>query len=222
MSRPKLVLANKRYSSWSLRPWLVATHFGIAFDEIPIDLASPTMKADILQWSPSGRVPCLIDGEAKVWETLAIIEYWAESRPDLAVWSKDRLARAHARAISNEMHAGFTALRSACPMNLRRTFPWRDWGGAAAARDVARIEALIAEARGRFGAAGPFLYGEFSAADAMYAPVAFRLAGYSWPVSEATRAWMDALFALPAVLAWKAGAAAETSFVADDEIDFAE
>lgn len=222
MSRPKLVVANKRYSSWSQRPWLVATHFGIAFDEIPIDLASPTMKDDILQWSPSGRVPCLIDGEATVWETLAIVEYWAESRPDLAIWPKDRLARAHARAVSNEMHAGFTGLRSSCPMNLRRTFPWRDWGGAAAARDVARIEALIAEARGRFGAGGPFLYGDFTAADAMYAPVAFRLAGYSWPVSATTRAWMDALFALPAVVAWTAGAATETSVVADDEIDFTE
>jgi glutathione S-transferase len=219
MSKPKLVIANKRYSSWSLRPWLVATRFGLPFEEIAIDLSKPDFKDDILKWSPSGRVPCLIDGEATIWETLAIIEWWAESRPDLAIWPKDRLARAHARAIANEMHAGFMALRSACPMNLRRSFPWRDWGGPAAARDVARIEALIAEARGRFGAGGPFLYGDFSAADAMYAPVAVRLDGYGWPVAPTTRAWIDALFALPAFRAWKAGADAETAIVADDEID---
>ena len=219
MSKPTLVVANKRYSSWSLRPWLVATHFGIAFDEIAIDLGAPDFKAQILKWSPSGRVPCLIDGEVRVWETLAIVEWWAETRPDLAIWPRDPVARAHARAISNEMHAGFGALRSACPMNLRRSFAWKDWGGAAAARDVARIEALLAEARTRFGAAGPFLYGEFSAADAMYAPVALRPEGYSWPVSPVTRAWMTALAELPAMRAWKAAAATETSIVADDEID---
>ncbi|MCE1235790.1 MAG: glutathione S-transferase family protein [Hyphomicrobiales bacterium] len=219
MSTAKLVIANKRYSSWSLRPWLVATHFGIPFEEIPVDLSKPDFKADILEWSPSGRAPCLIDGDVRVWETLAIIEYWAESRPDLAIWPKDRVARAHARAIANEMHAGFMALRSACPMNLRRSFAWKDRGGAAAKADVARIEALFAEARARFGAAGPFLYGDFSAADAMYAPVAARLDGYSWPVGPQTRAWIDALFALPAFRAWKAGADAETAIVADDEAE---
>lgn len=219
MSKPKLVIANKRYSSWSLRPWLVATHFGIPFEEVAVDLSAPAFKADILRWSPSGRVPCLIDGDVRVWETLAIIEYWAESRPDLAIWPKDRAARAHARAISNEMHAGFQALRSACPMNLRRSFAWKGRGGEAAARDVARIEALVAEARAAFGADGPFLYGAFSAADAMYAPVAARLEGYSWPVAATTRTWMEALFALPAFRAWKAGADAETAIVADDEVD---
>lgn len=217
MSLPKLVIANKRYSSWSLRAWLVARHFAIPFEEVMIDLAAPTMKADILKWSPSGRVPCLIDGEACVWETLAIVEWLAETHPDLAIWPRDRLARAHARAISSEMHAGFLALRSACPMNLRRTFAWKDRGAATAA-DVARIEALIAEARARFGAGGPFLYGEFSAADAMYAPVAVRLAGYSWPVSPVTRAWVEAIHALPAFRDWKAGADVETSIVGDDEI----
>ncbi|NLH83645.1 MAG: glutathione S-transferase family protein [Phyllobacteriaceae bacterium] len=214
---PKLVIANKRYSSWSLRAWLVARHFAIPFEEVMIDLAASTMKADILKWSPSGRVPCLIDGEACVWETLAIVEWLAETHPELAIWPRDRLARAHARAISSEMHAGFLALRSTCPMNLRRTFAWKDRGAATAA-DVARIEALIAEARARFGAGGPFLYGEFSAADAMYAPVAVRLAGYSWPVSPVTGAWVEAIHALPAFRDWKAGADVETSIVGDDEI----
>lgn len=219
MSLPKLVIANKRYSSWSLRPWLVATHFGIPFEEIAVDLAAADVKAEILKWSPSGRVPCWINGEIRVWETLAIIETLAERHPEHAIWPRDGGARAHARAVSNEMHAGFQALRTHCPMNLRRSFPWKPRGGEATARDVARIEALIAEARTRFGADRPFLYGAFSAADAMYAPVAVRLDGYSWPVSPTTRAWIDALFALPAYRAWKAGADAETSIVGEDEVD---
>lgn len=220
MATLRLVIGNKRYSSWSLRPWLLMTHFGIPFDETKILLDRPESKAEILRFSPSGRVPCLIDGDVSVWETLAIVEYLAETFPSLAIWPRERAARATARAISSEMHAGFTSLRNACPMNLRRSFPWRDWGGAATAADVARIEALIGEARARFGANGPFLFGAFSAADAMYAPVAVRLAGYSWPVSDATRGWIEAIHALPAFTAWKAGADAETEILAIDEIDF--
>lgn len=220
MSSPRLVIANKRYSSWSLRPWLLMTHFGIPFEETKILLDKPETRAEILRFSPSGRVPCLVDGDISVWETLAIVEHLAETYPGLAIWPRERAARAMARAISSEMHAGFTSLRSACPMNLRRSFPWRDWGGAGAAADVTRIEALISEARGRFGAGGPFLFGAFSAADAMYAPVALRLAGYSWPVSAVTRAWIEAVQALPAFAAWKAGADAETEIVPSDEIDF--
>ena len=216
----RLVIGNKRYSSWSLRPWLLMTHFGIPFEETEILLDRPSSKAEILRFSPSGRVPCLVDGDVSVWETLAIVEYLAESFPSLVIWPRARAARAMARAISSEMHAGFTSLRSACPMNLRRSFPWRDWGGAATAADVARIEALIGEARARFGAEGPFLFGAFSAADAMYAPVAVRLAGYSWPVGDVTQAWIEAVYALPAFAAWKAGADAETEILAIDEIDF--
>ena len=220
MSSPRLVIANKRYSSWSLRPWLLMTHFGIAFEETKILLDQPGTRAEILRFSPSGRVPCLVEGDVSVWETLAIVEHLAETYPNLAIWPRERAARAMARAISSEMHAGFTSLRSACPMNLRRNFPWRDWGGVAAAADVARIEALIGEARARFGAGGPFLFGAFSAADAMYAPVAVRLAGYSWPVGDVTRAWIEAVLALPAFAAWKAGADTETEIVPSDEIDF--
>lgn len=220
MSSPRLVIANKRYSSWSLRPWLLMTHFGIPFEETKILLDKPETRAEILRFSPSGRVPCLVEGDISVWETLAIVEHLAETYPSLAIWPRERAARAMARAISSEMHAGFTSLRSACPMNLRRSFPWRDWGGAGAAADVARIEALIGAARARFGAEGPFLFGAFSAADAMYAPVAVRLAGYSWPVSAVTRAWIEAVHALPAFAAWKAGADEETEIVPSDEIDF--
>lgn len=219
MSALKLVIGNKRYSSWSLRPWLVATHFGLAFEEIPILLDQPGTKVEILKWSPSGRVPCLIDGDVRVWETLAIIEYLAELRPDLPIWPADRAARAHARAIANEMHAGFMALRSSCPMNLRRGFAWKGWGGEAAARDVARIVELWRDARARFGAGGPFLFGAFSAADAMYAPVVARLDGYSWPIDADVRAYVDAVMGLPAFRAWKAGADAETAILAADEVD---
>lgn len=219
MSSLRLVIANKRYSSWSLRPWLVMTHFAIPFVEEKILLDLADSKANILRVSPSGRVPCLVDGDVAIWETLAIVEYLAESFPDRAIWPTDRAARAVARAISNEMHAGFVALRSACPMNLRRSFPWRDWGGPAAAAEVARIEQLIADARARFGGSGPFLFGAFSAADAMYAPVALRLLGYSWPISAPTRAWAQVVTALPAFAAWKAGADAESEIIAADEVE---
>ncbi len=218
MAALRLVIGNKRYSSWSLRPWLAMTHFAIPFDETLILLDRPEFKAEVARFSPSGRVPCLVDGDIAVWETLAILEYLAETFPEKAIWPRDRAARAHARAIANEMHAGFTGLRAACPMNLRRTFALRDWGDAARA-DVARIEALWRDARARFGAGGPFLFGGFSAADAMFAPVALRLDGYGWPLAEDTRAYVDAILALPAFRAWKAGADQETEIVLADEID---
>ena len=213
----RLVIGNKRYSSWSLRPWLVMTHFGLSFEEHLIPLDEPTTHAAILKLSPSGRVPCLIDGDLAIWETLAIIEYLAETHPDLPIWPRDRAARAMARAISNEMHAGFAGLRSACPMNLRRSFAWRD-RGQRASEDANRIVELWREARSRHALQGPFLFGEFSAADAMYAPVVHRFNGYSWPVEADTRSYMDAMLALPAMQAWSAGAAAETWIVAADEV----
>ncbi|MDR3497336.1 MAG: glutathione S-transferase family protein [Ancalomicrobiaceae bacterium] len=213
----KLVIGNKRYSSWSLRPWLLLKHAGIEFDEQLIRLDEPTTKAEILAVSPSGRVPCLIDGGIFVWETLAIIEYVAETHPHLAIWPRDRAARAVARAISNEMHAGFMGLRSACPMNLRRRFAWRD-RGAAAANDVARITQLWRDARRRFGQDGPFLFGAFSAADAMYAPVVYRLDGYSWPLDADIAAYVAAMLDLPEMRAWRDGADQEPWIVPSDEV----
>lgn len=214
----QLYIGNKRYSSWSLRPWLLMTHFGLPFAETLIGLDEPDTATKIRAVSPSGRVPCLVDGDIAVWETLAIVEYLAESFPGEAIWPRDKGARAVARAISNEMHAGFTGLRSACPMNLRKTFAYRDRGAAAAA-DVARIEALWRDARSRFGAGGPFLFGTFSAADAMYAPVVFRFVGYNWPVAADTRAYVDAMLDLPAMRAWADAASTETAIVPSDEID---
>lgn len=212
-----LVIANKRYSSWSLRAWLVATHFRIPFEEILIPLDQPDTRAKILAFSPSGRVPCLAGAGVVVWDSLAIIEYLAETFPGHAIWPRDPLARAHARSVVAEMHSGFTALRSACPMNLRRTFAFRDRGAGVTA-DVARITALWAEARDRFGADGPFLFGEFSAADAFFAPVVLRLLGYGFPLDPATAAYCAAVTELPAMQAWIAGAAGESWIVPADEV----
>lgn len=208
----QLVLGNKRYSSWSLRPWLVMRCFDIPFEETVIPLDTPEFTARVGELSPSRRVPVLIDGDVHVWESLAIIETLAEWFPERAIWPTERAARAHARAISTEMHAGFAALRSACPMNLRLAAPFQAWGGEAAAKDVQRIVAVWAEARARFGipaGAGPFLFGAFTAADAMYAPVTTRLTSYGWPVDVQTRAYCDAVQDLPAFREWKAAAAEE-------------
>jgi glutathione S-transferase len=188
------------------------------FEEILVPLDTPEFKPTVLTYSPSGKVPCLVDGPVHVHETLAIFEYLAEIFPEHAVWPRDRAARALARALASEMHAGFMGLRSACPMNLRRSFAFKD-RGPAAAKDVTRIVEAWRDARGRFGAGGPFLFGAFSAADAMFAPVVTRLDTYSWPVDGDIRAYMDEVLTLPAFRAWKAGADAETAIVAADEVD---
>ena len=212
----RIVIGNKNYSSWSMRPWLVLEHFGFDYDEMLIPLDQPDTTERIRAVSPTGRVPCLVDGDVTVWESIAIIEYLAELKPEAGIWPVDRALRADARAVAAEMHAGFSALRKACPMNLRKAFPFRDWGGAAAAADVARIEALFAARLARSG--GPFLFGDFGAADAMYAPVVTRLSGYGWPVSADTRAYMDAVETLPAFVAWRSAALRETWVIPADEV----
>jgi glutathione S-transferase len=204
----KLVIVNKAYSSWSLRPWILMRQFDIAFEETVIAMARPETRAEILRYSPTGKVPCLIDGEVVVWESLAILEYLAELFPALAIWPREGAARAHARALSAEMHAGFQALRQHCPTQFLR--PVRRIALTPEAQtDVARIEAAWAEARARFGAAGPFLFGEFSAADAMFAPVVNRFHTYDVPVGAATRAYVAAIQNLPAWKAWISGAEGE-------------
>jgi glutathione S-transferase len=210
-----LVIGNKVYSSWSLRPWFVLKAFGIPFTETVVPLRSPDTRARILPFSPSGKVPALIDGEGAdkvvAWESLAVIEYLADKFPDRAIWPKDAKARAHARCIAAEMHSGFGALRSACSMDVTKTFAPRERSAAVLA-DVARLEAIFAEARGKFGAgsgAGAFLYGAFSAADAMYAPVLTRLRTYAIPVTATTQAYIDAVLSHPAYLQWLAAAIQE-------------
>ena len=213
-----LAIANKRYSSWSMRPWLVLKAFGIAFEETVIPLREPDTASRIAAFSPAGRVPVLVDGDVTVWDSLAIIEYLAERFPSHAIWPADAKARAHARAIAAEMHSGFQSLRSKCSMNLGAVHPPRDRGADVVA-ETARVEALWAEARTRFGGGGAFLFGAFSAADAMYAPVVTRFDSYSIPVRPETRAYMETVKAHPAFVEWRAGALAETWRIPDYERD---
>jgi glutathione S-transferase len=205
-----LVVANKLHSSWSLRPWILMRALGISFTEETIPMYQADSKARMLAKGPTGKCPVLIDGDVTVWESLAIIEYVAEKFPGKGVWPADAKARAHARSAANEMHAGFQPLRQKCPMNLRARFAFKD-RGPEVAESVARIEALWREARARFGSrsAQPFLYGAFCGADAMYAPVVTRLDTYQIPVAAETRAYMDALLAHPAFVAWRTDALAE-------------
>ncbi len=203
-----LYIANKLYSSWSLRPWMLMTALDIPFEETVIPMYFPDSKARMLDVSPTGKVPCLVDGDVVIWESLAIMEYFHERFPDKGVWPSDVKARAHARAAANEMHAGFQALRSSCPMNLGRRFAARDLGSDVA-DNVRRLEGLWSDARRRFGAGGDFLYGSFSAADAMFAPVVTRLDTYQVPVTSETRRYMDRVLAHPAFVKWRDAALKE-------------
>ncbi|MBQ0823382.1 glutathione S-transferase family protein [Microvirga terrae] len=214
---PTLVIANKCYSSWSLRPWLLMKQLGVTFDEITIPLDLPDTKAQVLKHSPAGKVPILIDGDVTVWESIAIMEYVGDAF-GAPVWPDDRKARAMARSIAAEMHAGFSALRSACPMNLGKKFARKD-RSEAVARDVARFSEIVRQSRERFGAGGLFLFGAFSAADAMYAPLVTRLDTYSIALDATTQAYVDAILSLPAFQEWRAAAMTEEWVVTADEID---
>jgi glutathione S-transferase len=208
----ELIIGSKNYSSWSMRPWLVMTHFGLRFDEVVIGLGHADTARRIAKYSPSGRVPCLIDGDVTVWDSLAICETLAERYPAHAMWPADPAQRATARAISAEMHSGFTALRSGMPMNIR---------GRAAARalsaderaDVTRVTGIWRDCLTRSG--GPFLFGTFSIADAMFAPVVMRFNTYAQALKEAdtdgtlgfadtdpVTAYRNQVSTLPAVQAW--------------------
>jgi glutathione S-transferase len=186
-----LVIGNKNYSSWSLRPWLAMKVLGIAFDEKRIHLYGPGSKEQILRYSPAGHVPILHDGETVVWDSLAILEYLAERHPQL--WPSDPAQRAKARAVSAEMHSGFAALREHMSMNTRKRYPGKGRTAEVLA-DIARIDAIWAEAQ------GPFLFGVFTAADAMYAPVVLRFRTYEVAVRK--QSYMDAMLALPAMREW--------------------
>jgi glutathione S-transferase len=203
-----LVIANKTYSSWSFRPWILMRHFGIPFAEICIPMAQETTRSEMLRYAPTGKCPSLQDGEIVVWDSLAIIEYLAEVFPGLAIWPRQKAARAHARSLAAEMHSGFMAMRSQLPMNMRRAIKKRELTPEALA-DVDRLESAFAQARRDYGSGGDFLFGEFSAADAMFAPVVNRLHVYDVSVTPATRAYMDSMMALPAWQDWDVGAAAE-------------
>ena len=186
--------------------------FDIAFEEVMIALYKDDTKQRMLDYGPTGKVPAIQDGDINIWESLSILEYVAECFPDKNIWPASKAARAHARSACSEMHAGFMGLRSSCPMNLTASFVTKD-RGEEVDEDVKRLQALWEEARSRFGAGGDFLYGEFSAADAMFAPVVTRLDTYQIPVSNLVRSYMDAVLNHSAFLQWKEEAFQEPWFL---------
>jgi glutathione S-transferase len=214
-----LVIGNKNYSSWSFRPWIAMKVAGIAFDEVVISLDAPDFKSRVSKLSGTGKVPALDDNGTHVWESRAILEYLAERFPAARLWPADPAARACARAISSEMHAGFVPLRRACPMNMWRPVKKRELNDEAVA-NVRRIETMWADCRTRYGAGGPFLFGPFCAADAMYAPVVVRFHTYDVEVDAAARAYMAAMRALPAWREWETAALKEPWVLAEDEVDW--
>ena len=208
-----IYLGNKNYSSWSLRPWLVLKQTTVAFNEVVIPLYQPTSRETVLKYSPSGRVPALRHGDVTVWESLAICEYLAEIFPDAGLWPADAAARAMARAVSAEMHAGFRALRQHLPMNVRSSFPGRAITPEVQA-DINRVMAIWRDCRTRFGdAQGAFLFGKFSIADAMYAPVVTRFRTYKVELERDADAYCDTIMGLPAMQEWIAAASNEPMIV---------
>ncbi len=209
----KLIIANKNYSSWSMRPWLAARSAGIGFQEQMIWLRHPETSATIKTISAAGKVPILIHGDILVHESIAILEYLAEIVP--ALWPQDRDARAHARSIAAEMHAGFMPLRRNCPMNIKRRPKAIDLDSETLA-SVERVVDVFADCRARYGEGGDFLFGAgFNNADAMFAPVVSRLHSYHIKVPAVVRAYMDAVMATPAWREWEAAALEETKVIAD-------
>jgi glutathione S-transferase len=196
----KLLIGDKNYSSWSMRPWVLMKHFGIPFEEVWVPLNEPETKASILAHSPSGKVPCLIaDDGSSVWDSLAIAETLAEQFPQHAMWPRDPIKRGHARSVSAEMHSGFGELRSAMWMNIRASFPGKGSTPGALA-DVARVDEIWTDCICDYG--GPFLFGEFSIADAMYAPVVMRFNTWKPALSEMAAAYCERMMQAPAVHAW--------------------
>jgi len=219
----KLFIGNKNYSSWSMRPWVLMRQTGIPFEEVPVRFdsfdAGSQFKQTLAGLSPTGKVPVLQDGELLIWDTLAIAEYLAEAFPEKTLWPQGVAARARARSICAEMHAGFTALRSHCPQNIEASLPdvgaliWRDQPAVRA--DVARLMAMWEELLAQQG--GPLLFGGFTIADAYFAPVCMRLKTYALPVPPAVADYIERVAALPGVAAWLAQARAEEDFRAFEE-----
>ncbi len=209
-----LVIGSKRYSSWSLRPWLAMKVTGIPFREVFVPLRQPTTAAALRRHSPSAKVPVLKAGDETVWESLAILEYLADRYPSKGLWPKGRGARGHARAAAAEMHAGFGALRTHMPMDIGKTHEGQGMGPGVAA-NIHRIDTLWSECRKRYGRGGPFLFGAFGNADAMYAPVASRFATYGVTLSGEAQSYCDALLALPEMQTWAKAAAREPELAMD-------
>ncbi|MBP3979736.1 glutathione S-transferase family protein [Acidovorax sp. JG5] len=220
---PQLYIGNKNYSSWSMRPWVLLRQAGIAFDEVRVRFdsfeAGSEFKRTLGAVSPTGKVPVLVDGDLVVWDTLAIAEYLAENYPEKQLWPQDKAARARARSVCAEMHSGFTALRSHCPMNIEANLAdtgaliWRDQSAVRA--DVQRLVDMWSGLLAQYG--GPMLFGAFTIADAFYAPVCMRLATYGLPVPAHIAAYVDRVRELPGVKTWIDDALAEQDFRAFEE-----
>ncbi|MEI2417167.1 glutathione S-transferase family protein [Orrella sp. JC864] len=211
-----LIIANKNYSSWSMRPWLALRTAGIAFQERKLGLFTPSFQKEVSSVSPAGLVPVLLDGKFAVWDSLAICEYVAERHPAAQLWPADLRARARARSLAAQMHGGFGHLRRELPMNIEAQLPGIAIGEEAR-QDISRIQATWHDTRAEFGQGGPFLFGRFSIADAFYAPVVSRFITYGVAAAGAVRDYMDAVAALPAFEQWCREARAEGVFVPEDE-----
>jgi glutathione S-transferase len=210
-----LIIGNKNYSSWSLRPWLALRTAGIAFEEKQLGLFTDEFKQHLSGLTPAGLVPVLLDGDLAVWDSLAICEYAAEQHPEARLWPVDPRARARARSLAAQMHSGFGKLRSVMPMNVEASLPNIDI--SAAQGDIDTMLGIWRDTRAEFGQGGPFLFGQFCIADAFYAPVVSRFTTHCVAVEGAAREYMDAMLALPAMQQWTREALAEATFIPDDE-----
>lgn len=208
MSQLTLVIGNKNYSSWSLRPWVAMKQFDLQFNEIRIALYTPESSAKIRQYSNSGKVPVLLHGTQTVWDSLAICEYLADEFPTLQWWSQDKTERAVARSISAEMHSGFQNLRQDMPMNCRARLSGKRITPEVQ-KDIERITAIWHECRQNFGTSGSMLFGEFTIADAMFAPVVLRFVTYGVQLDSIAQAYTQAVLTLPAMQEWLKAAATE-------------
>ncbi|WMD19338.1 glutathione S-transferase family protein [Achromobacter seleniivolatilans] len=211
-----LIIGNKNYSSWSLRPWIALRATGVAFTEQKLGFFTEEFSRRVGAVSPAGLVPVLLDGDFAIWDSLAICEYVAEHHPEAGLWPQAPKARARARSLAAQMHSGFGALRQALPMNVEAHLPGITIPEAAQ-KDISRLHAIWHDTRAEFGQGGPFLFGAFSIADAFFAPVVSRFATYGITATGTVRDYMDAVLALPAMQDWMRDARAEATFVPEDE-----
>jgi len=211
-----LIIGNKNYSSWSLRPWVFLKVHGIAFNEVRIPLYRKDSKSKILSYSPAGKVPVLLDGDIKVWDSLAILEYFAERFPETQGWPEDAADRALARSLAAEMHTGFSALRSHCGMNCRRTPATKPLPDAVYA-DIERIGQIWQECRSLHSNKGPWLFGRFTIVDAMFAPVALRFYSYQLATNPEAQAYINTVLEHPAIKAWIDAGKLETEIIPEFE-----
>ena len=216
MARLKLVIANKNYSSWSMRAWVLLREAGIDFEEVQLNFSPEVSVTGIERYSPAGKVPVLLVDGGPVWDSLAICETIAELFPEKHIWPRDNRARQVARSVCAEMHSGFQAMRSSMPMNVRGRHPGKGMNPETS-RDIDRVVSIWEDCRGKFGAGGDLLFGHFTAADAFFAPVAMRFATYAVELPVVAKAYAESVRALRSVREWMDAAIRETAFIAAEE-----